>query len=112
MPINFTVTNSGKVFIVKILVFKLAASRLNSKVCLSSLGMSRTIYAAHTKNSKLNNYNIKRRLSAIQTRKKDVFFYYAGDRIGQSDSASMEMNAYAKGRSPKLFRTLSLSLKV
>jgi len=36
MPINVTVTNSGKMneFIIKILVFRLVASRLKSKVYL------------------------------------------------------------------------------
>jgi len=38
MPINVTVTNSGKILIqetiIKILVFTLAGSRLNLKVCI------------------------------------------------------------------------------
>jgi len=42
MPINVTVTNSGKislqVFIIKILLFTLADSRLNTKVYIFSLG--------------------------------------------------------------------------
>jgi len=40
MPINITVTNSGKIslqeFIIRIFVFTLAASRLNSKVYIFS----------------------------------------------------------------------------
>jgi len=66
MPINVTVTNSGKislqVFVIKILVFTLAASRLNCKVSLVSLGLSRIIF---TTNSKFNGYNMKSRLYTL-----------------------------------------------
>jgi len=51
MPINGTVTDSGKislqVFIIKILVITLAATRLSSKVYLISLRLSRIIFASH-----------------------------------------------------------------
>jgi len=69
MPINVTVTNTGKILlqetIVKILVLTLAASRLNSKVYLFSFGVSRIVSDApwSHKNSKLKCYNIKSRLS-------------------------------------------------
>jgi len=70
MPRNDTDTNSGKISlqetIIKILVFTLTASRLNSKVYHFSLGLSRIILASHstghTKNLKLNGYNMKSRL--------------------------------------------------
>jgi len=52
MPINDTVTNSDiilslQVFIKNILVFTFAASNLNSKVHLFSLGLSRIIFVSH-----------------------------------------------------------------
>jgi len=56
MPRNVTVTNSGKIAqpeIIKMLLFTLAASRLNSKVCLFSLGLSQIIFAAHWSRIKL-----------------------------------------------------------
>jgi len=53
MPINVTVTNSGKIALPEVLVFTLAASRLNSKVCLFSLGLSRMIHDAHWSRIKL-----------------------------------------------------------
>jgi len=60
MPINVTFPDSGKIslqiFILKILVFTLAASRLNSKVYLFSFGLH-GLYSpptSQTKNSKLN----------------------------------------------------------
>jgi len=56
MPINVTVTNSGKITlpeIIKMLLFTLAASRLNSKDCLFSLGLSRRIHAAYWSRIKL-----------------------------------------------------------
>jgi len=60
MLISVTVSNSGKIslqkFIIKMFFFTLAASRLNSKVDLCSLGLSQIIFASHwsQKNSKLN----------------------------------------------------------
>jgi len=68
MPINVTVTNSGKMalpeFINKMLLFTLAALRLNSKVWLFSLGLSRRIHAAPWSGirAKLNGYNMKSKL--------------------------------------------------
>jgi len=60
MAINVTVTNnySGKIALStrnhkKMLLFTLAASRLNFKVCLFSLGLSRRIDAAHWSRIKL-----------------------------------------------------------
>jgi len=56
MPINVTVTNSGKIALpelIKMLLFTLAVLRLNSKVCLFSLGLSRRIHAAHWSRIKL-----------------------------------------------------------
>jgi len=57
MPINVTVTNSGMIalpeIIKKMLLFTLAASRFNSKVCLFSLGQSWRIHAAHWSTTKL-----------------------------------------------------------
>jgi len=57
MPINVSVTNSGKISLqettIKILVSTLAASRLNSKVSLLSLGQSRIIFVAHWSHKKL-----------------------------------------------------------
>jgi len=51
MPINVTVTNSGRIalpeIIKKVLVFTLAALRLNSKVCLFLLGLSRCTLVRH-----------------------------------------------------------------
>jgi len=64
MPINITVTNSGKIALpeLKKMVFTLAALRLNSKVCPFSLGLSRRIHAAPwLGNSKLNGHNMKSR---------------------------------------------------
>jgi len=69
MPINVTVTNSGKISlqetIIKILVFTLAASRLSSKVYtffhLGYHGLYSPL-TGYTKNSKLNGYNMKSRL--------------------------------------------------
>jgi len=51
MPINVTVTNSGKIALPESaknvsILFTLAALRLNSKVCLFSHGLSQGINAA------------------------------------------------------------------
>jgi len=69
MQKNVTFAYSGKislrVFMIKILVFTLAASRLNSEVYLFSLELPWTIFAAHwshKKKRKLNGYNLKSRL--------------------------------------------------
>jgi len=54
MPINVTLTNSWKiapqVFVIKILVFTLAASRLSSKVYLFHLGWY-SLLTGHTENA-------------------------------------------------------------
>jgi len=67
MPINVTVTNSGKIALpesVKMLVYTLAASRLNSKVCLFSLGLSRCSLVTHkTPNWRVITWRVDSRLS-------------------------------------------------
>jgi len=68
MPINVTVTNSEKISIqetiIKVLVLTIAASRLNSIVSLFHLGCHGlySLLTGHTKNSKLNGFNMKCRL--------------------------------------------------
>jgi len=52
MPINVTVTDSGKIALLEFIKYVTIyissfKARLNSKVCLFSLGMSRCIHAAH-----------------------------------------------------------------
>jgi len=57
MPINVTVTNSGKIspqgIIIRIFVFILVASRFNSKVYHFSLGLSRIIFNSHSSHKQL-----------------------------------------------------------
>jgi len=68
MPINVTVTFSGKILlqetITKMRVFTLAASRLNSKLYLFSLGVVPDYirFLFSFPNSKLNGYNMSSRL--------------------------------------------------
>jgi len=79
MPINVTVTNLGKILlqetIIKILVFILAASGLNSKIYIFfPLRLSRIIFAGRTKHSKSYGFNMGS--SGLCESIKNVFFNY------------------------------------